>query len=68
MAVKRKATEDAVPRQIISSSALSTKRVALGWGAWEKYHQHGQELARAGKYPEAIEVLSEVSEVPESGN
>jgi hypothetical protein len=62
MAVKRKATSDVFPGQDVRTVTTNTriKRLSLGWGAWEKYHQHGQDLARKGKYEEAIQVLSEV--------
>ncbi|KUL86823.1 hypothetical protein ZTR_04799 [Talaromyces verruculosus] len=58
MAAKRKATLDVFPGQNVNINT-SIKRLSLGWGAWEKYHQHGQDLARKGKYEEAIQVLSE---------
>lgn len=59
MTVKRKATSDVFPGQGVSTNTIF-RRPSLGWGAWEKYHQHGQYLARKGKYEEAIQVLSEV--------
>ncbi|EEA18762.1 hypothetical protein TMatcc_010696 [Talaromyces marneffei ATCC 18224] len=61
MAVKRKVSSDVFPGPDGSSINTTniTKRLSLGWGAWEKYHQHGQDLARKGKYEEAIQVLTE---------
>lgn len=59
MTVKRKRTSDVIPGQGVSTNT-SIRRPSLGWGAWEKYHQHGQDLARKGKYEESIQVLSEV--------
>lgn len=58
MASKRKAISDVFPGQDVSTNT-TIKRLSLGWGAWEKYHQHGQDLARNGKYEESIQVLSE---------
>ena len=63
MAAKRKATLDVFPGQNVNTNT-SIKRLSLGWGAWEKYHQHGQDLARKGNYEEAIQVLSEVGVSP----
>ncbi|EED12654.1 Leucine Rich Repeat domain protein [Talaromyces stipitatus ATCC 10500] len=59
MAIKRKATLDDFLGQTVSKTTTTTKRLSLGWGAWEKYYQHGRDLARNGKYANAIEVLSE---------
>lgn len=59
MVIKRKSSSDVILGQ--DGSSASTKRVSLGWeGSSEKYHQQGQDLARKGKYAEAIRLFTDV--------
>ncbi|OKL58636.1 hypothetical protein UA08_06190 [Talaromyces atroroseus] len=57
MTAKRKAHPGLHHHQSVSYD--TTKRLSFGQGSSEKYHQHAQDLARNGKYQEAIDVLKE---------